>query len=402
LRAVDPQARVTGGGVACAILAFSLAASAMPFLRIPVGSAMVHPYLIPLVVVLAASLGQIERVPRGVLGFLFLVGALYLMAVSRDGTFVGETLKIVASGVTLVTAAMLLRTRADFALACLALAAAGAIISIRGFMGGSIAGEGINPFKGLANKNAYSLFALPALLVAGYQIFNPAVRRRAKLILGVLAFITVVGLFSTANRSGWLGVLLIAVMLGTRGRSLRGVVLVGFLGVTSYFLIERFGNPDLIQSKITQTQTGYQSDTKRRDLIYDAVSVGLRNPFLGVGHDALTRQIGRRMIERPIETHNVFAHLIGATGFLTTFAFAGLGWALWRRPRRRPTPEQKSARGLLRMMLVLWIVRGMFTHEILYSPGFAMGIGLALGLCLVEGEYDPPHRQNPVQMKAPA
>ena len=42
----------------------------------------------------------------------------------------------------------------------------------------------------------------------------------------------------------------------------------------------------------------------------------------------------------------------------------------------------REAQKIMRLVLVLWAVRGCFTHEILYSPGFCMAIGLALGLQL--------------------
>ena len=68
-----------------------------------------------------------------------------------------------------------------------------------------------------------------------------------------------------------------------------------------------------------------------------------------------------------------------------------LAWALffWR-PRTARWPEANAdfydARTFLRMMLILWAVRGMFSQEILYNPGFCMGLGLAIGLCMVELE----------------
>ena len=45
-----------------------------------------------------------------------------------------------------------------------------------------------------------------------------------------------------------------------------------------------------------------------------------------------------------------------------------------------------DARNLLRMMMLLWSLRGLFTREILYNPGFCIAIGLAIGLCIVEAE----------------
>ena len=40
-----------------------------------------------------------------------------------------------------------------------------------------------------------------------------------------------------------------------------------------------------------------------------------------------------------------------------------------------------QAQRLLRMMVLLWVIRGMFTSAILYNPGFSMGLGLAVGYC---------------------
>ena len=38
---------------------------------------------------------------------------------------------------------------------------------------------------------------------------------------------------------------------------------------------------------------------------------------------------------------------------------------------------------LLRMLVVLWCVRGLFTREIIYNPCFAIAMGLVVGLCLL-------------------
>ena len=43
--------------------------------------------------------------------------------------------------------------------------------------------------------------------------------------------------------------------------------------------------------------------------------------------------------------------------------------------------EFTRAQRLLRMMVILWMIRGMFTSAILYNPGFSMGLGLAIGFC---------------------
>jgi hypothetical protein len=45
--------------------------------------------------------------------------------------------------------------------------------------------------------------------------------------------------------------------------------------------------------------------------------------------------------------------------------------------------EFARAQRLLRMMVLLWMIRGMFTSSILYNPGFSIGLGLAIGYCSV-------------------
>ena len=87
----------------------------------------------------------------------------------------------------------------------------------------------------------------------------------------------------------------------------------------------------------------------------------------------------------------MFAHLIGGTGFPCTLALFATAAALWFwRPKIRPGTQLGAsfydARNLLRMTLVLWAVRGLFTREILYNPGFCIAVGLAIGLCIVEAD----------------
>jgi hypothetical protein len=88
----------------------------------------------------------------------------------------------------------------------------------------------------------------------------------------------------------------------------------------------------------------------------------------------------------------VLGQLVGGSGLICTAALALLAIALWRLkpPGRSPqiSPAYKAARTVLRMMLVLWLFRGMFTAEILYSPAFSMAIGLLIGLCVTIGRRE--------------
>lgn len=62
-------------------------------------------------------------------------------------------------------------------------------------------------------------------------------------------------------------------------------------------------------------------------------------------------------------------------------------WRLEPEPPPQLQVEFVRSRKLLRMMLVLWVVRGMFTHEILYNPGFCIGLGLICGLCILNAPH---------------
>jgi len=58
-----------------------------------------------------------------------------------------------------------------------------------------------------------------------------------------------------------------------------------------------------------------------------------------------------------------------------------LALELWRgdAPARR-SPYQESALALTRIFVLLWLMRGMFSREILYSPNFAIALGVILAL----------------------
>jgi hypothetical protein len=97
-------------------------------------------------------------------------------------------------------------------------------------------------------------------------------------------------------------------------------------------------------------------------------------------------------VESPIIfTHNVYAHLIGGSGVAALILLLHIGYlfAVWQ-PSSPQSPLSKmlfkEAQRVMRMVLILWFVRGMFTHEIIYSPSFCMALGLALGLELA---YEP-------------
>jgi hypothetical protein len=224
----------------------------------------------------------------------------------------------------------------------------------------------------------------------------------------------VVATFLSSNRSGWVGALLIAVMLYGKGRRLRSTIFMGFLVFCAYYAVVHYANSAEFDRRMQQTVQGNESDTIRKELIVTALSIGLEHPVFGASPIELPQELARRMPQdaisvgsknsiKVLDPHNVIVHIIGGCGFLTFAVFICLGWQMWKRPRsgakiRNALNGASGSHALLRMMLLLWVVRGMFTREILYSPSFSMGLGLTIGLCILHGVWatreEPQYAQH--------
>jgi hypothetical protein len=114
---------------------------------------------------------------------------------------------------------------------------------------------------------------------------------------------------------------------------------------------------------------------------------------LGASPDGVHSELPRRLDLSfgMIDTHNVFGYIVGGFGLITTTAFFALGYSLWRRHRAVPS---ESAHVLLRYLLILWVVRGSFSREVLYAPAFFIAFGVVFGLCLREGVWRVPEKSS--------
>jgi O-antigen ligase len=120
------------------------------------------------------------------------------------------------------------------------------------------------------------------------------------------------------------------------------------------------------------------------------LEIGLENPIIGVGPQVLPYEIARYKTAGYnagiSEAHNVYAHVIGGSGLICFAAMLAVGWALcsWKLGDADIDPKQdplRRARRLMRMLVLLWAVRALFTAEILFNPSFNMAIGLVIGYC---------------------
>jgi len=396
IAASRPRRRFWLGALA-ALTGLAVAGSAFESLRFRVGGMLVHPmnFLVLGLFVLAAPTRLRRLAPSLVLAiFAFLLATLVVTVSESGGTKI--LVKLTVSFLAFVAAACAVDEDRDFRLGVLGLAIAVAIISVRGLstLEDVTALSGINPMEGIANKNAFSLYALPALLLSGHVLLREDLGRLERLILGATLIVTVVAIYSTSNRSGWLGVVVVLVLLAFRAvRRVRRFLIFGaVVGGVLYALLS-FGNLEIISTGVERTQAGLRSDALRVTLVRAAFDAFLEHPFLGVSPQELPFELARRTgagaMRAEVSSHNAFAFVLAGGGLLWSLSFLALGVALWRRPWgfSRLDADAKTSQLLLRSMLILWVVRGMFSLEIFYAPAFMFGLGLCVASCAASGVW---------------
>jgi hypothetical protein len=389
---------VSIGGVVLGISAAAIALSGIRDLRMEIGGLLVHPYLPVTGVLFVAMLGRYSQLPRRILGpILFFVGFYILCTVPEYGG-ASEVVKFAAGWVTILTAAFTIRTERDLLAVTFGLTIAATFMAIQGIRDAAGAGiAGINPLEGIGNKNSFSLYALPALLLAVHAALHRSTPRWLRACFGIAALPIVFAIFSTANRSGYLGVLVIGATLSVgAGKRIRAVLLLGAIAGAAMYLFTAFGDTSVIERKIEATQQGSESDDVRQELIVASFSLALDHPVFGVSPQRLPLELARLVPSghAQIDPHNTLAQVVGGCGFVGLVALIAMFWSMWRKPPEHGglplSAAAADAQFLLRAMIVLWVVRSFFTREILYNPSFAMGLGACLGLAAIRGVWRRP------------
>lgn len=379
-------------GLLLFVMSLSVMASGFTSMRPVVMGLAVHPYLLPVGLAFPLVLVmRLHKFPVRVLVALLLFTSMYSFSLLNGGRNpLGEVFKTTAALVTIVSCALLVRRRGDFVAGALGLSIAIALLAVRGLESEHVAG--VKVFEG-SNKNAYSIFALPAMLLAGYIVLHfKTVPVVFKSILVACTVPALAVIFMGGNRSGYLGAILVGLMLFWDRRG-KGLLLVGVITAIVAIGILKFGTTVVLDERLRQTVEGNRSDNMRRDIVIACLQIALENPVIGVGPQMLPLEIGRRTEDvyhgGALEAHNVFGHVLAGCGLICFAALIGVGWSLWAwKPRGGGMVGGKEdplreARGLMRMLIFLWVVRGMFTAEILYNPSFNIAIGLVIGLCIL-------------------
>jgi hypothetical protein len=378
-------------GVLLFVTSLLVVASGYTSLRPDVMGLALHPYLVPVALALPfVVMARIVEFPVRILAALLVFTFMYSFSlVNGVSVGVGEIFKMCSGVVTIIACALLVRRRGDFVAGALGLSIAIALLAARGLQ--EETKMGVDAMQG-ANKNSYSLFALPAILLAGYVCLR--MEKVPAFVKGVFIACTLPALaaiFMSGNRSGYVGALLIGFMLFWDRRG-RGMLLVGTITAAVAIGIVQFGSTAVLDQRIKQTMEGNKSDEHRLAILAACLQIGLENPIIGISPQVLPFELGRRTSVvhhlNVIEAHNIFAHVFAASGMICFAALLGVGWTMWNLKARgggkigRDDPL-RDARRLMRMMVILWVVRGMFTREILYNPSFNIALGLTIGLCML-------------------
>lgn len=391
-------------------LSLLLVPSIFKSLRINVAGLQMHLYLLPLIpLFLLIAVPRIGLFPKKILSALLVFLILFFLSVvlseaqDTNAAF-SEIFKIGASVITIVTCSLMIKNKFDFRIAVLGICIAAAIISLHNILtqGSSFGGSPLNESEVIANKNGFSMYVLPSVLLGGFWVIKHDTSKLLRLVLSIIVMIIVVAVFASGNRSGWFSVLFIGVLLLGRGRNVRSIILLCLIALGSYYGLTRFVGTETFEQRIEQSTQKPDSDETRVEIIPTAFEIALENPIFGISPQHVSYELGRKLPNDAVlmdndlvlDPHNVVAFIMASSGFPCLLALIFLGWTTWQRPRHwkgvlSNFDEAKDSHLILRVMLLLWIIRGMFTREILYSPSFSIALGLSIGFCISQGLWIP-------------
>lgn len=370
----------------------SLALSASTLARVEVSGLLFQPVVVPAVLLFIVTGGKcVARIPRRINSTLIAFVAVFSAVTLVAGFSFGELAKIGLFWLLIVVFAGSIGDAEDARSAALGFALSMGLVSLHALALGTAGDRGINPFAGVSNDNGFSVYALPALLIAGHYLLEKDTPQRQRLIFTGSAALIIIATFSTPNRSGYVGVIAVVMLLVARGRSARDVVAITVLGLVMYWGFTTFGDTTAMDFELHGDEKKQSDLDTRLELLQGAVEVGMQNPVVGVGPQNVPEAMGRhfagsdKVRDGKLEPHNVIGYVVAGGGLTLFLVAVALALALWSRPAEwallgPPGDDEKAARGLLRIVLMLFIIRGMFTHEVLTTPSFPIAIGIALGL----------------------
>lgn len=378
------QFRFQSVGAAARIVALAsatLIASAFRDARIDIAGLRLHLSIVVLALAVPFLRSNMATLQRWVLPQMVAFTAMFSVSALIEGSY-AEVVKLATFFIALCVTAVAIRSFQDVVAVTIGLVLCALFLGYRNFQ---VIGAGAGSYydetlDGLGNKNAFSLYYLPGILLATWAwTIKPVQGWLRWAMMASVLFLSLTALIG-GNRSGWLGVGIVGLGALSWGRSMRVFSAIAITSICIYVAFDRVISADVFRERWRQTTEGYSSDELREQLFETSLEIGLENPLLGLGPFGLQAELAHRLIPNApnVDPHNAFGAIIGGAGLLAFAAFVWLVVALFRaKPDGAP-----DARWLVRWMTVLWIIRGFFSQETLYSPSFAIGIGTALGYLL--------------------
>ncbi|MCC6132327.1 MAG: O-antigen ligase family protein [Acidobacteria bacterium] len=298
----------------------------------------------------------------------------------------GQVVKLTTFLATVAATAVLARTDQDVKAGMIGLFLGVALLAAKGFddvaAEGARLGVGINPFGNMGNKNLLSMYTAPAVFGAGALLMTSRLRRVESVLLFGAGALMVAATFGSANRSGWLTMAVIPILLVRDVR--RSWRLVPFLLISIVAVntaLRQFDLMPVVDQRLILSREGYSSDEVRGDIYIQGAKIFLESPLLGTFIPRLDGELGTRLLAdgmASIGPHSVIVLLLAGGGLVVAMPFALTLRSMWMLSIK-DAPASASWGWILRRLLILWVVRGLFSDEVLYAPAFAILMGLLVG-----------------------
>ncbi len=370
--------------------------SAFKSARLEVGGMLVHPYLLLLVPVGLFYLSlRFSEVPRRLLGRAVLFMAAIAMMTIPGGWTISLAARVGAWLLTAAAAFALTRTRADYLAGVLGMAVGIGVMGGYGLSEVAKAGGtdayGVNPMAEVGTKNNYSMYAAPAVFLALGIFLLPWVGTWPKVVAAASSVAMVTVVFGSANRSGWVTMLAIPLLLLAGRAKLRVLLAGGIIAAAVWSGVNQLHLKQVFTDRLAQTQAGYSSDDLRLSIYGNGLWIFLESPLVGALPWEVNFELAKRTaIPSPhLGTHSVVVLLLAGFGLVGTIPFLLLATEYFRAAgvdlrsgfkglRQRPTSHLVAGLG------IVWVIRGLFTDEVLWAPCFGIGFGLLLALATIE------------------
>ena len=384
-----------------------LAGSLTPWGRPQIGPFLFHPYLLLLgLMTVIGGLKRFFELEHRLQLLLSVFLALYVALCFQGGFSLSEPVKMFITIFTIWAFAVLLRNRSEVVFASLGATIGMAIISLPTILTpkSNLTGYGGALSGGFGNKNTFSLYALPMILLGVHFALDDQVSPKVRWVFGISAGLASIGILSGGNRSGYLGLVVIIVLMALRRRKPREIAMLTIGGSVVFLLLTTVGSSKALWFRLSDPSTSQASDAVRVNIVSVAMSIGWHNPLLGVGPPNVANAIGtsvgyaiQKNVSGGLDAHNLYAYLFAGGGFPLVILLGILLIALMARPsawRKTGTPSHSaaSAMALMQSMVILFAIRAWFSEDAMTTPGFPTAFGIALALVAIESRL--AHREN--------